>query len=184
MEVHVAQSAQVVFNGSTDYTSGADFCRIFAEEMDSLYLLGYLLTGDAEKAEQCFVAGIGDCVEGNAVFKEWARSWARRAIVQQAIRLVNLVSEGVSATSINSEARLEIADQFKEVLRLDAFDRFVFVMSVLEGYSNQDCSLLLGCSRQTVIEARARSLERLTAAKEIGAMQSKDLQAAFTHFSN
>ena len=31
------------------------------------------------------------------------------------------------------------------LLRLEHFERFVFVMSVLEKYSDQDCSVLLGC---------------------------------------
>ena len=39
------------------YASGNDFCRLFAEKMDSLYWLAFLLTGDQEKAEQSFVAG-------------------------------------------------------------------------------------------------------------------------------
>jgi hypothetical protein len=47
------------------------------------------------------------------------------------------------------------------VLRLRAFDRFIFVMAVLEGYPDRDCSLLLGCLRQDVISARSRALQRL-----------------------
>jgi len=161
MEVNVSQAAQIVSNGSTAYTTGDDFCRIFAEDMDSLYLLGFLLTADTEKAEQCFVSGIGDCVEGNAVFKEWARSWARRAIVQQAIRLAGpAISKGITS---NRETGQEIEPHLKAVLDLDSLERFVFVMSALEGYSYQDCSILLGCSRQSVVNARARAMGRLTA---------------------
>jgi hypothetical protein len=37
-----------------------------------------------------------------------------------------------------------------------AFERFVFVMLVLEHYSEHECSLLLSCSRQDVIAARNR----------------------------
>src|SRR6202046_4710337 len=63
------------------YASSADFCRIFDEDMNDLYLLSFLLTADREKAEQCFVSGLEDAVEGNPVFKEWARSWARRGVI-------------------------------------------------------------------------------------------------------
>lgn len=178
----MSQVAQVVLNGSTAYTTGADFCRIFAEDMDSLYLLGYLLTADAEKAEQCFVAGIGDCVEGNAVFKEWARSWARRAIVQQAIRLAGpAISEGASS---NGRAEREIEPHLRAVLDLNSMERFVFVMSVLEGYSYQDCSILLGYSRQAVVDARTRAIDRLTAADGFNLMPPASVLNKGTLVSN
>lgn len=73
----------------TLYTSSSDFCQVFQEDMNGLYLLSFLLTADREKAEQCFVSGLEDSVEGSPVFKEWARSWARRAIVQSAVRVIN-----------------------------------------------------------------------------------------------
>lgn len=47
------------------------------------------------------------------------------------------------------------------ILRLEHFERFVFVMSVLEKYSDQDCSVLLGCSRQDVGETRMQALLHL-----------------------
>jgi hypothetical protein len=62
--------------------------------------------------------------------------------------------------------------QMDAVLRLKNFDRFVFVMSVLERYSDQDCKILLGCSRQDVGRARMRALAALAAADGIGAPAS------------
>lgn len=44
------------------------------------------------------------------------------------------------------------------VLALEDFERFVFVISVLEHYSVHECALLLGCSQQTVREGRTRAL--------------------------
>jgi predicted DNA-binding protein (UPF0251 family) len=163
MEVNVSHSAQAAMNGPSAYTTGADFCRIFADEMSSLYVLGYLLTADAEKAAQCFVAGIGDCVEGNAVFKEWARNWARRTIVRQAIQM-SALNGNAPARAMQEE--IEIDHHLKPVLKLDTLERFVYVMSVLEGYSYQDCSLLLGCSRQAVVDARNRAIKTLSQAAE------------------
>jgi len=64
----VSHATQVSMNGSTAYATSDDFQRIFSEKMNSLYWLALLLTADAGKAEQCFVAGIGDSVEGNPVF--------------------------------------------------------------------------------------------------------------------
>ena len=47
------------------------------------------------------------------------------------------------------------------MLRLEPFERFVYVMSVLERYSNLDCSVLLGCARRDVIAARIRGLQQI-----------------------
>jgi hypothetical protein len=69
-----------------DYATAEDFCGIFAEGMDELYQLSFLLIADHHKAEQCFAAGLGDSLKENHVFKQWARSWAKRAIIQNAIR--------------------------------------------------------------------------------------------------
>ena len=37
----------------------------------------------SQKAEQCFVAGLAECVDGDSVFREWAHSWAMRVIAPQ-----------------------------------------------------------------------------------------------------
>jgi hypothetical protein len=42
----------------------------------------------------------------------------------------------------------------------DAFERFVFVMSILEEQSDEDCAILLRCSRRDVMMARVLSLQR------------------------
>lgn len=152
------------------YATKSDFCRIFAEDMKNLYLLSLLLTADPAKAEQCFVAGLDDCADGNQVFKEWAHSWARRAIIKNAIRLIAPDSANLSperngskrATNVFSEqTRSELKVDMAALLELNAFERFAFVMSVLEGYSDRECALLLGCTRDTVIEARSRALQQV-----------------------
>jgi DNA-directed RNA polymerase specialized sigma24 family protein len=47
------------------------------------------------------------------------------------------------------------------VLGLEPFDRMVYVMTVLEHYSDHECSLLLGCARRDVLPARTRALEEI-----------------------
>jgi hypothetical protein len=42
-----------------------------------------------------------------------------------------------------------------------ALERFVAVMSILEGQSEQDCAILLRCSRRDVVIARVLPLTRL-----------------------
>jgi len=48
-----------------------------------------------------------------------------------------------------------------DTLELPEFERFVFVMSVLERHSFQESALLLGCTCGDVIAARTRALERI-----------------------
>ncbi len=73
---------------STAYATAADFCRIFKNDMNRLYLLSYMLTAEHGKAEECFVRGLEDSTRSNRVFKEWAESWARRAVIHNAIQMV------------------------------------------------------------------------------------------------
>src|SRR4029077_12401321 len=68
------------------YASSADFERIFTEDLTGLYLLSLLLTGDRDKSEECFVAGVGGTTRANRVFKEFARACARLTIIQRTIR--------------------------------------------------------------------------------------------------
>jgi hypothetical protein len=156
------------------YARSNDFCRIFYEEPDGLYLLSFLLTAEREKAEQCFVSGLEDAVKGSPVFKEWARSWARRMIIQNAVRVINLRPMVENAPSrINGSGKTREGEQpeIAAVLELGAFERFVYVMSVLERYSDQDCSILLGCVRRDVIAARIRGLQQIGSAMELHVKQ-------------
>lgn len=145
------------------YATRADFCQIFENDMNRLYRLSFLLTGDDVIAEQCFVGGLHIAQEGNPVFKEWAEAWARRAIILNAIRMIRprLTAETPELfsqpTGDNATERTEIA----EIVKLPVFERFAFVMSVLEGYSDNECALHLGCNRADVTAARTRALERI-----------------------
>jgi DNA-directed RNA polymerase specialized sigma24 family protein len=149
------------------YASREDFHTIFDEDHKELYRLSFLLTRDSEKAEQCFVGGLEDCVAGNSVFHEWARSWAKRAIIQNAIRelkprpsqsnspLSGAISPDIDQLSRGPGRHFEM----DAVLRLADFERFVFILSALEHYSEHDCALLLGCSVKEIREGRTRALK-------------------------
>jgi DNA-directed RNA polymerase specialized sigma24 family protein len=160
---------QVREHDRSPYASHEDFHTIFNEDRKEFYQLSFLLTRDPAKAERCLVSGLEDCVSGNRVFREWARSWAKRAIVQNAIR--ELKPRPSQSNSSLSGAMFSDMDQHSggpgehfaidAVLRLADFDRFVFVMSVLEHYSENDCALLLGCSARDIREGRARALKEL-----------------------
>jgi DNA-directed RNA polymerase specialized sigma24 family protein len=149
------------------YATVADFKRIFSEDVNSLYLLSLLLTGTPDKAEECFVEGIGESTKGNYVFKEWARSWARRTIIQSAIRLIAPIDYSPTANRSADvvpgmdKIPLVLHAEVRAILELVPLERFVFVMSVLERYSDNDCSTLLGCARRDIAPLRTRSLQQL-----------------------
>jgi DNA-directed RNA polymerase specialized sigma24 family protein len=151
----------------TPYATSGDFHRIFKEEKDSLYRLSFLLTADYKKAQQCFVSGLEDSVKGNPVFKEWTRSWARRMIIKNAVRIINPrpIEESGLPSFQGSDENLAVEwDELAAVLDLGPFERFVLVMSVLERYSEPECSILLGCSRRDVTAALGRALQQIGSA--------------------
>jgi DNA-directed RNA polymerase specialized sigma24 family protein len=150
---------------ASEYASCKDFQRIFNEDMVGLHRLAFLLTVDEARAEQCFVTGLEDSIHGNPVFRQWARAWSKRAIIQNAIKTMAPVPprhrrapEKAAASSQNGSAPENVA---AIVAGWEPFDRFVFVMAVLEGYSPRECSALLGCPVQDVIEAKSLALQRL-----------------------
>jgi len=156
---------------ATPYASVADFCLVFMANMDGLYLLSFLLTGEHSLAEKCFVNGLDESQEGNPVFKEWALSWARRTIIQKAIQMIRPEIRGdrrSSSTSGGGERNSTTQpSEIANILALPQFERFVFVMSVLERYSFQECSLLLNCTRNDVISARSWAQRQIARAADL-----------------
>lgn len=151
---------------TNEYAIAEDFRRIFEEKMASLYLLALLLTGDHDKAEQCFVAGIEQSAQADQVFKHWAHKWAQRTIIQSAIRALKPHPDGrnsclpITDSVWNHSQNCTDLDLF-QLLTLDDFERFVFVMSVLEQNSDPESAVLLGCSVEDVREARTRAFRQL-----------------------
>ena len=102
-------------------------------------------------------------MEGIGVFMDWARSWTRRAVLKRAIQMIMPVPEhadNVSLISLERSAAPAENNPFAAILLLDAFERFVFVMSSLEGQSDDECAILLRCSRRDVMMARVLAVKR------------------------
>jgi hypothetical protein len=144
-------------------------CTALSKEMGRLYQLSYLLTADHKKAKPCFLAGLKAGLAADGVFGEWARSSAKRNTIQKAIAairphpvpedpLVRSTGSGGDGTLPKIRVERLVMDS---VLALEDFERFVFVLSVLERYSGRDCALLLGCSVQEVRNAQPRALEHM-----------------------
>lgn len=172
---------------TTRYATIADFSGIFIEEMHSLYLLSFTLTADNHKAEQCFVSGMAACKQEIDVFMDWARAYARPAIVKHAIRMLMPAPEHTddfSYISLKGAAAPGKNNLLATIVALNAFERFVFVMSILEGQSDDECSTLLRCSRRDVMIARELTLKRLANTDNECDQSSETVHALRAFFAN
>ena len=160
-------------SAENQYATAEDFLRIFDEDLNPLHQLSFLLTGDHQKGEACFLASIERCANENRVFRQWARAWTKRVIVESAIRELQprRSSNSWSLRSVfshnqqsSSPSRHFDADA---MLRLADFERFVFVMRVLERYRESECALLLGCSASQVREACTRAIQALASIGQV-----------------
>jgi len=149
-------------DAAAGYATCADFCEVFIDSIDRLYTLALLLTADRDRAEHCFLSAFEHCTRSTTVFRECAESWAKRTTVMTAIRIVFR-----SQTPTNTQVRAEnnegavsrMEPLFTRVLNLAPFDRFVYVMSVLERMPDRECALLLDCVVRDVIDAKERALQ-------------------------
>lgn len=163
------QAHRTAASSESDFATNEDFRKLFTKGMSRLYQLCFLLTADHEKAEQCFVASLDDCVNGNSVFLEWVDSWARRLIVRNAMQIIqprpgNAAPELYASHPVDDGnlSRTVLRDpRFSRVLALEDFERFVFVLSVLERYPDHSCAVLLRTSQLEVRAARVRALDHM-----------------------
>lgn len=152
---------------TSQYATAEDFRKIFDERLHDLFQLAYLLAGDQEKAEQAFVSGLEESIRANSVFKNWAHAWAKRTIIQNVIRLLQPRPVDISSAPAPVLSK-EYLSQFgaghfdaNTVLKLNDFERFVFVLTVLDQYTDHDCAVLLDSPLQLVRQARVQALEQL-----------------------
>jgi hypothetical protein len=172
-------NTQICGYRETRYATCEEFLKIFDQDMNGLYQLSFLLTGDRQKGERCFVAGIEECGKENRVFREWARAWAKRVIVEKAIgelhprwRHSNSSTLLQAVFTHNQQSSGPIGHfDVDAVLGLADFERFVFVLCVLERYREHECALLLGCSASEVREARTQAIEELAKFRPSGSNQ-------------
>ena len=159
------RNKQKTIERATEYASCKDFKQIFTEDMVGLHRLAFLLTADHAKAEQCFVAGLEDSIHGNPVFRQWARAWSKRAIIQTAIKAVGPMPGRLGAFPETADAHWQNGDDVESIAAVVAswepFERFVFVMAVLEGYGLRECAAMLACPVQDVIAAKSLAMQRL-----------------------
>ena len=159
------EPTQILDERATTHANGTDFWSVLTDEMLGLYQLSFALTADLDKAEQCFISGMGECEEEIGVFIARTQAQARSTIIQRAIRMIMPGPERPDDFPVahrNGWTGPAGSNLLDAIVRLNAFERFVFVMSVLEKHSDGDCSTLLRCSRRDVVMARALACEQLS----------------------
>jgi DNA-directed RNA polymerase specialized sigma24 family protein len=150
----------------SEYADEQEFVNTFECEKTGLQRLSILLTANSLTANRCLNRALRECIASSSVSKEWALSWARRMVIRNAIGL--LIGNGnrsfankigdtdkapIAFAPDDSESAIAISES---ILDLPQFERFVFVICVLERYSIHDCALLLGKSPREVKEVQHR----------------------------
>jgi DNA-directed RNA polymerase specialized sigma24 family protein len=146
------------------YAQPFDFCQAFDKDMKSLFLLAFLLTGNRDVALQCFAETVEAATKSGSVFRASIGRWIKRCMIKTAIRTVFAGSNSANESrkqSTGMRGDPELQDVIATVTSFERSERFVFVMAILEGYSDRDCSLLLNCSTEQVIQLKNRALHRL-----------------------
>jgi hypothetical protein len=94
---------------------------------------------------------MGECGEWIGVFTDWAHSWSRRPVLKDAIQMIMPVAEHADRVSMITLKALAASGEdnypFAAIVLRDPFERFVFVMSTLEGQSDAECAVLFWGAR-------------------------------------
>jgi hypothetical protein len=165
-------------SGKSEYASKEEFVRVFESERAGLQTLALLLTANSEAAKRCLISAFRECITGNSVARGWVLSWARRMVICNAISVV-IGPGGQSFVNTNDDADNALvsfsADDLlgpnagaESICDLPEFERFVFVICVLERYSIHDCALLLGKSPREVNDVRNRVSNQVGQIDELG----------------
>lgn len=163
MKVHWLRKKQ---SARGEYTGEEEFVSVFECERAGLQRLAILLTANSDSVRCCLIRALRECISTSSVSRQWALRWTRRVVIRNAISLV--MSRGNESSANTGDDKDEGLITFspddspgaiagsESILDLPDFDRFVFVICILERYSVYDCALLLGRSLRDVVEARQR----------------------------
>ena len=159
-----------------------DYADIFIDQMNCLYLLSFLVTADRQVAERCFSNALDEYVEARGGFIEWTKQDGRRAVIRHAVETMRPAPKQAYSWSYQQNARplVSAAHQpFAAIISLNAFERFVFVMSVIEGLPEEECAFLLNCGIQDVAIGRQLAGE-IIATEDIACDLTGEMDLLFT----
>lgn len=155
IEVRRSDPVKKVLN---THANSKDFCKAFESEMNSMYLLAFLITGKHQLAERAFIRILQEVQSDNGVVKSHVSDWIRHRLIEDAISAISPRKEQQPDLWFGET---EAAFYINSVTQLVLVERFVFVLTVLEGYSTRECCLVLGINPHAVAEAKSSALDKL-----------------------
>jgi hypothetical protein len=127
----------------------AEFADAWLDDVIKLYLLSFLLTADKVLAEQCFSDAMEDYAGSRGdTAAECVTESGRAAVIKCAVQLIRPLPKSVHGWSHVPGRRPLLSAEHQAlsaITSLGVFERFVFVLTVLEGYSEEECATLLEC---------------------------------------
>jgi hypothetical protein len=154
------------------FATDDDFEHLFVAEITDFFRLSLQLTANAEKADRCLIYAMRDCFGKSTISRGFARAWARRMVIRNAIRLVLGIDNDFACDAgcefhlQPSGYRTEELRESVDVLDLPDVDRLAFVICVLERLSILDCALLLRRSPKDVNDAISRAAKRVVSLED------------------
>jgi hypothetical protein len=141
----------------------------------NLYWLAFLLTGQREASIDITVESL-ESSQGSAFFSAWMLAWARKVVIAKALAAIR-EELAASARRLESQrsrrcgararhwalepgatkAQIETA-----LLAIDAFPRCALLLSIFEGLSIDDATVLLDGDRDLVRKAQVHGIQELT----------------------
>jgi DNA-directed RNA polymerase specialized sigma24 family protein len=141
----------------------------------NLYWLAFLLTGRREDSVDMTVEAL-DSADGNPFFSAWMLAWARKVVIAKALGAMRqeLAASARRVASARSprcapparrwalEPGATKAQLERALLAIDVFPRCALLLSVFEGLSLDDATVLLDGDRDLVRNAQVSALRQLT----------------------
>jgi len=131
------------------------------DEMAELYLLAFMLTANKEAAETCVLESVDEYLNsGAATLSDWVRTEGRNVVIARAVHLIKPRAKISYSWTAPLGARASIGPShqpFAVITSLGAFERFVYVLTALEGRGEEECAALLECPQADVVVARRLS---------------------------
>jgi hypothetical protein len=156
-----------------EYVTAENIQNVFVSDLDDLFELAFLLTGDLAKAAYCIEITVRECIHPRWMPKTQLPDWVRNAVIRNGIRIVDEF-DGNPVCGVQAQSPFVATQQLRTspipestalagILDLSDFDRLVYVLCVLEHFSMLDCAMLLGTTRQEVRDAQDRAVAHISA---------------------
>ena len=148
----------------------------FEKNSTELYQLAFLLTGNSDRGIQAFNSALDfDEEDANPVFGGFMNQWARKLIVVEALGTIEKELRAskqrvarIAASEVSGDAkwkrRADIdREEFEQaVLSIDAFPRCAMLLTIFEGMSIADASVLLHAPESLTGAAQRIGVVQLT----------------------